>query len=199
MRASRPVSPKRSDGPRARRCSAATRSPIRWPGCTRPSQRSRSGDAAPPAQVDDDVFSFVGTAGEEVTVTLEAAGADTGSANLSLIDAMSGVDFRRTSREELPTGFTATLPADGEYRVWILELPPLIFIGGEKFSGDYCLTVEASQGAAQTLTALASVEGSPAADAVERKPGRGKPGRPGARPTDEPQNRSQPPTGRRGR
>ena len=50
------------------------------------------------------------------------------------------------------------LPADGTYLIVVSQQDEDDLLPGNPFSGDYCLTVDADAGAAQTLTPLSSVE-----------------------------------------
>ena len=47
----------------------------------------------------------------------------------------------------------------GLYRVVVREHPAGLLLPGSPFSGPYCLSVDASAGAAQTLAPTSSVEG----------------------------------------
>ena len=112
----------------------------------------------PSGQLDQDVWTFTGSMGEDVTLTLTAQGNGVGNAQLLLVAAIAGVDFSVVDTSSLPNGFSATLPADGEYRIGVIEQPPGALISGPIFSGDYCFTLDASQGGSTTLTPTASVE-----------------------------------------
>jgi hypothetical protein len=167
---------------------------------------STLGDAPPPLVVDDDVYSFTGMTGEDVTITLESVGSGSGSVDFTLIDASGeSVDPVLSDRSELPSQIVANLPATGEYRIGVVQWARLAFIGGTKFSGDYCLTVDASQGAAQTLVAGPSVEGSAAAAAEAEQPDddsareRAPAGRDGTRDTKGTTTRTRPTSTRRRR
>jgi sugar lactone lactonase YvrE len=92
------------------------------------------------------LFSFIGGKGEEVTVKLAAnpAGIFTpGRAALTLF----GINLLRLDATVLPNTITATLPRTGNYFVTVAEL--LLKTG--KFKGDYCVSVESTQNAWQTL------------------------------------------------
>ena len=54
--------------------------------------------------------------------------------------------------------FIATVPASGEYRIAIMEQDRSVFLPGRRFLGDYCLTLDSSEGAVRTLQATDSVE-----------------------------------------
>ena len=118
------------------------------------------GDAAPPADLDEDTFTFLGTAGEEVTVTLEAMEGG-GSVNLYLMDAMSDpVLFFEVDRSDLPNTVVMELPQGGEYLISVVEQPYVAMLPGVPFTGEYCLTVDNTPGgsASWTLTATDTVE-----------------------------------------
>jgi hypothetical protein len=104
------------------------------------------------------VWTFTGGIGEDVVLTLEAQGSGAGNAQLILVANISGVSFSRVDLTELPNGISATLPAAGEYRIGVIEQPDGTLLPGEIFRGDYCLTLEASQGGSTTLAPTASVE-----------------------------------------
>jgi hypothetical protein len=69
------------------------------------------------------------------------------------------VDLFRIDRTNLPNQIAVTLPADGPYRIAVREHPPGLLLPGSPFRGAYCLSVDASAGAAQTLAPTSSVEG----------------------------------------
>ena len=116
------------------------------------------GNAAPPAQVDEDVWIFTGSSGEDVMLTLAAQGSGSGNAQLVLVANTGGASFSSIDTSALPNVISVTLPDAGEYRVGVIEQPEGALLPGEIFRGDYCLTVEASQGGSSTLAPLASVE-----------------------------------------
>ena len=116
------------------------------------------GNAPPPEQLDQDVWTFTGSQGEDVTLTLTAQGSGSGNAQLILVAAISGVNFSRVDTSDLPNALSGTLPADGEYRIGVLEQPPGALVPGPIFRGDYCFTLGATQGGSATLAATASVE-----------------------------------------
>jgi DNA-binding beta-propeller fold protein YncE len=110
------------------------------------------GDDTPPSRLDQDLFHFTGTQGETVALTLEALPSpdNTGDyATLVLLAAIRRVRFVRTDSNALPATLAATLPATGRYLLTVLEQPR--WAPGEPFSGDYCVTLQASAGAWQTL------------------------------------------------
>ena len=105
---------------------------------------------------------FTGTAGERVSLVLAPVDSPSllGRATLLLVDTTSGhgalVGSDRTS---LPNHLTEDLPANGEYHVGVQEASKLALLSGQKFSGEYCLTLDSNQGAAQSLQPTSSVEG----------------------------------------
>jgi hypothetical protein len=119
------------------------------------------GDNGSTGTVDQDVYSFNAEAGEEVTVTLEAADGGSGRVTLILVDALGDlVAVQRIDRGALPNQVSFVLPVEGEYRIGVTEQSAGAFLPGNPFAGDYCLTVQSSFGGAQTLVPTASVEGS---------------------------------------
>lgn len=108
--------------------------------------------------LDHDVFEFQGEACENVTITLSADpnGMHTGQkATLKWWDQIKRIHFTRIDRSLLPNEQSATLPASGKYRVKISEQ----YISAKKRSRrDYCLSIVSSGNAAETLTAIRSVE-----------------------------------------
>jgi uncharacterized repeat protein (TIGR01451 family) len=109
----------------------------------------------PMADRDRDVFTFTGTAGEQITVTLDEAGGGEGQANLILTDA--GAVFE-IDRGALPNEIVITLPSSGAYEVIVSEQTSYALPTEGLFSGDYCVTLESDQGAAQTFASTPSVE-----------------------------------------
>jgi len=103
---------------------------------------------------DRDVFFFDGAAGEDVTATVDPMSSATGRANLFL----SGSGVFVQDRSDLPNQVTATLPAAGEFQIVVAQPSSRELAGGRAYQGDYCLTFEATLGAAQTLTPGPSVE-----------------------------------------
>jgi hypothetical protein len=121
---------------------------------------STLGDDRPPSLLDQDLFRFTGTKGETVTLTLAARPGwqHTGErATLILLADIRRVLFVRTDSSALPSTIAATLPATGRYLVTVAEQPS--WARGEPFLGDYCVTLESSGGAWQTLVPTDWVEG----------------------------------------
>jgi hypothetical protein len=113
---------------------------------------STLGNDPRPSLLDQDIFSFFGTEGEEVQITLTAdeSGEYTGErATLILIDKIRRAWLLEYDRSALPNTLTATLPADGEYNIIVSE--QFRRSQGERFQGDYCILLESTQDAWQTF------------------------------------------------
>jgi PKD repeat protein len=124
---------------------------------------STLGNDSKPFRLDWDIFGFYGEEGEEVAVTLspDTSGLYTGErATLILMDWIRRVRFFEIDRSALPNTITATLPATGKYYLIVSEQPKFRgkWFRGRRFQGDYCLTMESSQGAWQTLEPTRWVE-----------------------------------------
>jgi hypothetical protein len=92
-------------------------------------------------------YEFKGNEGERVTINLkkDPSGWHRGNkATLILRDTIWGVRLWEKDRSELPNQLTATLPADGEYGVYVIRRP--WFFRGKGFEGDYILEVEGTCG-----------------------------------------------------
>jgi hypothetical protein len=98
--------------------------------------------------VDKDMYTFQGTEGDKVTVTLKAkTGGKTNNgdrATLKLKDNIRGVSFYRVDSSRLPNHICATLPATGQYRILVAGQRRLLRRKG--FSGEYTLTLEGASG-----------------------------------------------------
>jgi hypothetical protein len=101
-----------------------------------------------PWGIDKDIYTFQGTEGRQVTVTLKAK---TGGKNnhgdratLQLKDNIRGISFSRVDSGRLPNQIFETLPATGEYQVIVAGEPR--FFRGKRFLGEYTLTVEGASG-----------------------------------------------------
>ena len=121
-------------------------------------------DPRPYAQ-DQDVFKFNGTEGETVTVRLEANPPEAGFRNgfreratLVLRNKTGGLRLFRRQHTELPHEITVTLPLSGEYRVVVAESTGPALVWGEKYMGDYCVTLQATPGTCGTFETATSVE-----------------------------------------
>ena len=93
-------------------------------------------------------YKFKGSKGESVTINMkpDANGSYGGSrANLILRDRIWGVRFWKTGGSRVPNKITATLPADGEYSVYVIKRS-WFRRRGESFTGDYVLTAEGTCG-----------------------------------------------------
>jgi hypothetical protein len=112
---------------------------------------------APRNRLDQDMFTFNGTKGETVALTLERGllGFYTGKrATLKLKDQINRVRFSRADKSALPNYIKATLPKTGKYAVWVQEQTRK----RTRFNGEYRLTLESSQDAWMTLQPTSSVE-----------------------------------------
>ena len=92
-------------------------------------------------------YTFEGVKDEVVTLDLQADpdGLSRGErATLILKDKIRGVRLYKKDRGKLPNTVTATLPADGEYVVYVVKQP--WFCRGKNFRGDYILTLEGTCG-----------------------------------------------------
>ena len=101
-----------------------------------------------PWGIDKDIYTFQGTEGQKVTVTLRAkSGGKNNNGNcatLKLKDNIRGVSFYRIDSGRLPNQICATLPATGEYQILVAGQPR--FFRGKRFSGEYTLTLEGCSG-----------------------------------------------------
>lgn len=117
------------------------------------------GNDPKPSILDQDIFRFTGTKGEQIRILLEATPAGAGSgkrATLLLVDNIAGVWFAREDRTVLPNEITVKLPATGEYLVTVAEQP--LILPGERYRGAYCLTLEASPKTLQSFSPAFWVE-----------------------------------------
>lgn len=93
---------------------------------------------------DIDVFQFEAKANENISARIEASGSWSGKrATLMLL----GVWALVTDSSDMPNSVTAKLPKKGSYFLKVIE----DYFNKAKFTGGYCLTLESSMGAAQTL------------------------------------------------
>ena len=124
------------------------------PSPRRVSVKAWLGDSRDPSGTpDSDVFHFMGTAGDSVTVRLEAdtqGGNNGGEATLRLM----GPTARQVSGE-LPKRITAELDATGRYEIAIEQAAQF---EERRYRGGYILTVESSQGKIRTLIPANTVE-----------------------------------------
>ena len=102
-----------------------------------------------PWGIDKDIYTFDGTKGDRVTVTLRAklGGKNNGGsrATLKLMDNIEGVRFYRKTCSRLPNKICATLPATGQYRV-LVACRPKIFSNKKRFLGEYSISLEGASG-----------------------------------------------------
>jgi len=110
-------------------------------------------------KIDQDIYTFHGTQGERVTVTLSAksGGENNGGdrATLKLMDNIRGILFYRINSGELPNEICATLPATGQYHVLVAGQPRLF--RGKRFLGEYTLTLEGTSGILEKGTGSSAV------------------------------------------
>jgi hypothetical protein len=136
---------------------------------------STLGDQPADQDLDEDIYTFSGMLGEEVDV-LAIATDGFGRANLILVDAMSGggTVLHEIDRSRFPNRITVTLPETGDYFIAVSEQADFTLLSGRRFSGDYCLTLDASMGGSQSMQATDSVEsGDPvASEQPDVQPGR---------------------------
>ncbi len=115
---------------------------------------------------DVDYFDFIGKKGEKVVLRLRAHESTNGrvhKAALLLTDMMPGFRFGRKNTGTLPNTISATLARSGKYRIWIIEQPirqpkRSRYHQTKKIEAHYCLTMESSYRAWETLKATKSVE-----------------------------------------
>jgi hypothetical protein len=101
-----------------------------------------------PWGIDKDIYTFHGTEGKQVTVTLRAKLGGKNNhgdrATLKLKDNIRGTSFYRIDSGRLPNQICATLPATGEYHVIAAGQPR--FFRGKRFLGEYTITLEGASG-----------------------------------------------------
>jgi uncharacterized repeat protein (TIGR01451 family) len=119
---------------------------------------STLGDDPKPSLLDQDIYTLQATKGEQLRVRLESIGTNNkgNRASLALVDNISGVNLLKSDNSALPNEVSATLPAAGEYLVIIAEQPAIL--SSSRFRGNYCISVQSSGGAAQTLQRTGWVE-----------------------------------------
>jgi hypothetical protein len=119
---------------------------------------STLGDDPKPSLLDQDIYTLQATKGEQLRVRLESMGTNNkgNRASLALVDNISGVNLLKSDNSTLPNEVSATVPAAGEYLVIVAEQPTIL--SSSRFRGNYCITVQSSGGAAQTLQRTAWVE-----------------------------------------
>jgi hypothetical protein len=110
------------------------------------------GNDPKPSILDQDIFKFIGNKGETVTISLESnpAGAGSGKrATLMLAAKIPKILSTKIDRSVLPNEIKVTLPATGEYFITVAEQPKIA--KGKKYTGAYCLSLEASPETMKTL------------------------------------------------
>lgn len=91
-------------------------------------------------------FTFNGVKGEQVTVSLARNPAGTSTPGRAAL-ALFGFRLLKGDASALPNSVTATLPRTGTYYVSVAQ----ILMGTQRFSGDYCVSLQSSQNAWQTF------------------------------------------------
>jgi hypothetical protein len=117
------------------------------------------GNQQPPALLDQDVFEFTGTKGELVTIRLKAdpTGQHTGDTAILKLSNASGKGLLRLDQRPIPQTVSARLPKNGEYYISVADLPRQTPTKS-RFTGNYCLTLDASPDTELTFRATKSVE-----------------------------------------
>lgn len=108
---------------------------------------STLGDDPRPYALEMDEFIFTGTEGETVTVTLESSPPEYGAGQRAVLIMRNlgrGLLLFKRLNDQLPLEITVTLPATADYHMKVMEAPGKAVIWGEKYEGDYCVTLEAS-------------------------------------------------------
>jgi len=122
---------------------------------------STLGNDLRPYALDQDIYKFNGTEGEIVTVRLEADPPEAGwgeRATLVLRNVTGGLQLFKRRDTGLPHEITVTLPFSGEYRVVVGESTGSAILWGERYIGDYCVTLQATPDTCQTFETATSVE-----------------------------------------
>lgn len=117
------------------------------------------GNDPKPSILDHDIFKFRGTKAETVKIRIEADPSSAGSGKrvtLILTDKIKGTVLLKLDRSVLPNEITAKLPATGEYLITVAEQP--LIAKGERYGGEYCLTLKARPETYQTLAPYLWVE-----------------------------------------
>ena len=105
------------------------------------------GNDPKPSVLDQDIYKLRGTKGEQVRIRLEATGGNNTGDKASL--ALVGIGLLKTDNSALPNEVSAVLPVTGEYLVIVAEQP--LILSSSRFRGNYCVSVQSSGNAAQTL------------------------------------------------
>lgn len=101
---------------------------------------------------DLDIYNFIGEDGEEITISLKPdydRDFEGERATLILKSHIRRVWLFEIDRSDLPNEITVTMPASGKYSILVIEQACRHNI--DKFTGDYCLSLESSLDAWQTL------------------------------------------------
>ncbi|TDI47707.1 MAG: hypothetical protein E2P01_06535, partial [Acidobacteria bacterium] len=142
---------------------------------------STLGDQPAGQDLDDDIFMIVGIQGEQIDVTLDVETTGEGRANLMITDMVMGqTTLFEVDASQLPNALSVQLPADGTYRIAVVEQSSAQIGSGSIFNGDYCLTVDSDGLAASTFMPSSTVE---SAMNEQSRPQTG--GSPGTRPRDD--------------
>lgn len=112
------------------------------------------GNDPKPSVLDQDIYKLRGTKGEQVRIRLEAVGNNNKGDKASL--ALVGIGVLKTDNSALPNEVSAVLPTTGEYLVIVAEQPSIL--SSSRFRGNYCVSVQSSGNAAQTLQPTEWVE-----------------------------------------
>lgn len=121
---------------------------------TSTSQAALGNDSSKPRR-DRDTWSFQGTEGENVVITLEKVPEAGYSGEQATLILQNGGSTIETSTAELPFEIAATLPSTGEYRLIVSQndIPEDV-----RFRGKYYLSVKSSLGTVQTIKPSEDVE-----------------------------------------
>lgn len=99
--------------------------------------------------LDQDHYRFHGFAGELVTVTLAPNPDGSHKGRRATLTLEGGGLTFRWSMSDLANDITTTLPKTRTYKIDVIEQPGMA--DGSKFTGDYCVVLESSDGAYRTL------------------------------------------------
>ena len=111
------------------------------------------GNDPKPSLWDQDIFRFKGKKGEIVTFWVEKSGNNHIGDRATLRVQGRKVDGeKKVDRSELPNKVVAEVPHDRYLKIIVAEQP--LFSKGKRFRGDYCLTMETTDGAEKTLEPL---------------------------------------------
>ena len=91
-----------------------------------------------------------------VMCKMKAAAGSGKRATLILTDKIKGTVLVKLDRSELPNEIRAKLPKTGAYLITVAQ--PLLVVKNKRYSGEYCLTLEATPETYQTLEPALWVE-----------------------------------------